>query len=49
MPIEADAYKSAEGILTVQDGDGNSYESRPEGVFKNRVRVLSNCVTPLNW
>lgn len=35
-PIVAQIYENAKGILTVQDGDGNSYESRPEGVFKKQ-------------
>lgn len=34
MPIEADAYKNAEGILTVQDSAGNTYENRSDGLFK---------------
>lgn len=44
MPIEADAYKSAEGILTVQDSAGNTYENRSDGVYKKDAKPGSSFV-----
>lgn len=44
MPIEADAYKNAEGILTVQDSAGNTYENRSDGLFKKEAKSGSSFV-----
>lgn len=44
VPIEADAYKSAEGILTVQDSAGNTYENRSDGVYKKDAKPGSSFV-----
>lgn len=44
MPIEADAYKNAEGILTVQDSAGNTYENRSDGVYKKDAKPGSSFV-----
>lgn len=43
-PIEADAYKNAEGILTVQDSVGNTYENRSDGLFKQDAKAGSSFV-----
>ena len=43
-PIEADAYKNAEGILTVQDSAGNTYENRSDGLFKKEAKSGSSFV-----
>lgn len=43
-PIEADAYKNAEGILTVQDSAGNTYENRSDGLFKQDAKAGSSFV-----
>lgn len=44
MPIEADAYKNAEGILTVEDSAGNTYENRSDGVYKKDAKPGSSFV-----
>lgn len=44
MPIEADAYKNAEGILTVRDSAGNTYENRSDGLFKKEAKSGSSFV-----
>ena len=44
MPIEADAYKNAEGILTVQDSASNTYENRSDGVYKKDAKPGSSFV-----
>lgn len=44
MPIEADAYKNAEGILTVQDSAGNTYENCSDGLFKKEAKSGSSFV-----
>lgn len=43
-PIEADAYKNAEGILTVEDSAGNTYENRSDGVYKKDAKPGSSFV-----
>ncbi len=43
-PIETDAYKNAEGILTVQDSAGNTYENRSDGVYKKDAKPGSSFV-----
>ena len=44
MPIEANAYKNAEGILTVEDSAGNTYENRSDGVYKKDAKPGSSFV-----
>ena len=44
MPIEAHAYKNAEGILTVEDSAGNTYENRSDGVYKKDAKPGSSFV-----
>lgn len=44
VPIEADAYRNAEGILTVQDSAGNTYENRSDGLFKQDAKAGSSFV-----
>ena len=43
-PIEADAYRNAEGILTVVDSAGNTYENRSDGVHKKDAKSGSSFV-----
>lgn len=38
-PIEVDAYKSAESVLRVEDFAGNTYENRPDGLFKKEAKA----------
>lgn len=44
MPIEADAYRNAEGILTVEDSAGNTYANRSDGLFKREAKAGASFV-----
>lgn len=37
-PIEAKIYENAQGILQIQDSAGNTYENRPDGLFKKESK-----------
>lgn len=44
MPIQADANRTADGVLTVTDSAGNTYENRSDGVYKKDAKPGSSFV-----